>query len=67
MARRTTISLSEDMHEWYKKEAEKIGVPFNALVVFAMLQYQKEQMVVPNIPGLMEAMQTIKGMNNSPR
>lgn len=56
----TSIRLKKEMHEWYKKEAEKIGVPFNSMVIFALLQYQREQMVVPNIPGMMEAFQESK-------
>jgi hypothetical protein len=53
----TSIRFSKEMHDWYKKEAERINVPFNAMVIFALLQYQREQMVVPNIPSMMEVYQ----------
>ncbi|MEW8987721.1 MAG: hypothetical protein AB2401_12110 [Bacillus sp. (in: firmicutes)] len=59
----TSVRFSKEMHEWYKKEAERINVPFNAMIIFALLQYQREQMVVPNLPGMMEAFQEHKKQN----
>lgn len=52
----TSIRFSKEMHDWFKEEAQRINVPFNSMIIFALLQYQREQMVVPNIPGMMEAL-----------
>lgn len=51
---KTSLRLTEEMHEWYKEEAEKIGIPMNALIIFAMKQYQREEMVLPNLPEMLK-------------
>lgn len=56
----TSIRLTKEMHEFYKKEAERIGVPLNAMMIFALLQYQREQSVIPNLPSMMEAYNELK-------
>ncbi|SHT65825.1 Uncharacterised protein [Mycobacteroides abscessus subsp. abscessus] len=62
---RTSIRLTEDMHEWYKREAEKIGIPMNALMIFALKQYQREEAIIPNLPNLFKAMEEEKGQRNT--
>lgn len=53
---RTTLRLTPEMHEWFKAEAENIGIPMSALVVFALKQYQREELILPNIPEIIKAM-----------
>ena len=53
---RTSIRLTTEMHEWFKAEAEKIGIPMNAMVVFALKQYMREESVLPNLPEIIKAM-----------
>lgn len=59
---RTSINLTDEMHDWYKKEAEKIGISLNAMFIFALLQYQREQMVIPNVGDMIEAYHKFKDM-----
>lgn len=53
---RTSIRLTPEMHEWYKEEASKIGIPMNAMIIFALKQYQREEDMLPNIPDIIQAM-----------
>lgn len=40
---KTSITMSDEIHKWYKTQAEKVGVPLNSMMVFALLQYKQEQ------------------------
>jgi hypothetical protein len=60
---RTSLRLTKDMHDWYKDEASKIGIPLNAMIVFALLQYQREQTILPNIPDIVQAMVEANKLN----
>jgi predicted HicB family RNase H-like nuclease len=38
----TSLRLTADVHEWYKKEAEKMGMSMNSFIAFALVQYKEE-------------------------
>jgi hypothetical protein len=60
---RTSLRLTKDMHDWYKTEANNIGIPLNAMIVFALMQYQREQTILPNIPDIVQAMVEANKLN----
>lgn len=53
---KTSLRLTGEMHEWYKAKSEEVGIPMNAMIIFAMLQYQREETVLPNLPEMLKAM-----------
>lgn len=42
---RTTVRLPKELDEFYKSEAEKLGISFNALLIVVLNQYKKDQEV----------------------
>lgn len=54
--KRMELRLNESMYEWYKDMAEEIGIPMHSLIVMALLQYQKTETVLPNLPDMVKAM-----------
>lgn len=64
---RTSIRLTPEMHEWFKKEAESIGIPMNAMIIFALKQYQREETVLPNLPEIMKAMVAASQLSDDER
>lgn len=47
--KRLNVKISADMHDWLKSEAEKRGLTMQAIVIFALENYYKEQMMLPAI------------------
>lgn len=47
--KRLNVKISADMHDWLKTEAEKRGLTMQAIVIFALENYYKEQMMFPVI------------------
>lgn len=47
--KRLNVKVSADMHDWLKTEAEKRGLTMQAIVIFALESYYKEQMMLPAI------------------
>lgn len=54
---RMSIKVSKDMHEWLKAEADKRGLNMNAIIIFALEQYKREETVLPQIPAMMEELE----------
>ena len=57
---RMSIKVSEEMHEWLKIEAEKRGLTMNAIAIFALENYYREAIALPNIQKAMEFMEAQK-------
>ena len=52
--KRFNVTLSEDMHAWLAEQSEKRGLTMNALVIFALEMYRKQEEVGPQMKLLQE-------------
>ena len=53
--KRMSIKVSEEMHDWLKVEADKRGLTMNAIIIFALENYYRQNEVIPT----MEAMKVL--------
>ena len=53
--KRMSIKVSEELYDYIAQEAEREGLSMNAVIIFALNNYKKEQTVMPNL----DAMKTI--------
>jgi len=54
--KKVTLRLNENMYGWFKNEAEEIGIPMHSLIVLALLQYQRQETILPNLPEMIKAL-----------
>ena len=47
--KRFSVTVSEDMHAWIAEQAEKRGLTMNAVVIFALEVYRKQEEVGPQL------------------
>ena len=47
--KRFSVTVSEDMHKWIAEQAEKRGLTMNAVVIFALEMYRKQEDVGPQL------------------
>lgn len=52
--KRMSLKVSEELYNYIAAEAEREGLSMNAVIIFALNNYRKENMVVPNLPEMME-------------
>lgn len=52
--KRFSVTVSEDMHTWIAEQAEKRGLTMNAVVIFALETYRKQEEVGPQMQLLQE-------------
>ena len=52
--KRFSVTVSEDMHAWIAEQAEKRGLTMNAVVIFALETYRKQEEVGPQMQLLNE-------------
>ena len=45
--KKMSIKVSEDMHDWLKVEAEKRCLTMNAIIIFALESYYRQNEVIP--------------------
>ena len=48
------IKVSEELYNYISAEAEKHGLSKNAVVIFALLNFQMQNAVVPNLTEIIE-------------
>lgn len=58
--KRMNIKVSEEMHEWLQKEADKRGLTMNAVIIFALETYQNQREVIPNISKMQSLMEQLE-------
>ena len=61
--RRMSIKVSEELYDYIANEAEREGLSMNAVIIFALNNYKKEQTVLPSLDSvrvLMELQQLQK-------
>ena len=62
--KRKSIKVSEELYDFTASEAEREGLSMNAVIIFALNNYKKEQTVLPsldNVRVLMELQQQQQG------
>ena len=47
--RRMSIKVSEELYDFIANEAEREGLSMNAVIIFALNNYKKEQTVMPSL------------------
>ena len=52
--KRFNVTLSEDMHAWLAEQSEQRGLTMNALVIFALEMYRKQEEVGPQMKMIQE-------------
>ena len=52
--KRFSVTVAEDMHAWLAEQSEKRGLTMNALVIFALEMYRKQEEVGPQMKLLQE-------------
>ena len=52
--KRFNVTLSEDMHTWIAEQSEKRGLTMNAIVIFALEMYRKQEEVSPQMKLIQE-------------
>lgn len=52
--KRMSIKVSEDLYNYIAAEAEKDGLSMNAVIIFALNNYRRENMVVPQLGAMAE-------------
>ena len=52
--KRFNVTLAEDMHAWLAEQSEKRGLTMNALVIFALEMYRKQEEVGPQMKMIQE-------------
>ena len=65
--RRMSIKVSEELYDYIANEAEREGLSMNAVIIFALNNYKKEQTVLPSLDSvrvLMELQQLQKQQGN---
>lgn len=54
---RMSIKISEEMHDWIRKESDRRGLTMNSIIILALENYHKETTVVGNLPKIMEELE----------
>ncbi len=60
---RVTITLSEDLKEWFQAEAETYAIPMSGMMAIAMAQYKQQQegiKAMQDMGSLYEKLQSIE-------
>jgi hypothetical protein len=52
--KRVNMRMGQDLHDWFEKKADELGVPTSALMIIAMNEYRKLQTGADNLPMLNE-------------
>ena len=52
--KRFSVTVSEAMHTWIAEQAEKRGLTMNAVVIFALETYRKQEELGPQMQLLQE-------------
>ena len=47
--KRMSIKVSEELYDFIANEAEREGLSMNAVIIFALNNYKKEQSVIPSL------------------
>lgn len=58
--KRMSIKVAEEMHDWLKVEADKRGLTMNAIIIFALENYYRETIALPNIQKAMDLLEEQK-------
>ncbi|MCB5007551.1 ParD-like family protein [Streptococcus mutans] len=58
--KRLSIRISEELHEFLRKEAEREGLSINAVIIFGLNNYKDQKTVVPNIGVMQELLERIE-------
>ena len=62
--KRMSIKVAEEMHDWLKVEADKRGLTMNAIIIFALENYYRETITLPNLQKAMDLMEEQKNKAN---
>ena len=54
MSHRLQITISDDLYEWFKVQAENYGVSFSGLSNMAMTEYKLQKEVIGSMPQMIE-------------
>lgn len=52
--KRMSLKVSEDLYNYIAAEAEKEGLSMNAVIIFALNNYRRENTVVPQLGAMTE-------------
>ena len=55
--KRMSIKVSEELYDFIATEAEREGLSMNAVIIFALNNYKKEQTVLPSLEGVRAIME----------
>lgn len=62
--KKLSLRLNENMYEWYKNQAEEMGIPMHSVIIMALVQYQRTETVLPNLPGFVKQIVDFAANNN---
>ena len=62
--KRMNIKVAEEMHDWPKHEADKRGLTMNAIIIFALENYYRETITLPNIQRAVDLLEEQKNKGN---
>lgn len=52
--KRFSVTISEELHSWIAEQSEKRGLTMNAIIIFALEMYRKQEEVGPQMKVLQE-------------
>jgi predicted DNA-binding protein len=61
--KRVNVTLPDELHQWFKNESKRTGMTVNALMQTALNNYYNQQVIIPNIPEMMEMFKEQKRNN----
>ena len=56
MKKKIQISLDDNIHAWFREQADLYGVSVSGLINIAMAEYRMQKETVGNMPQLMDLM-----------
>lgn len=58
---RTHISIPNDLKEWYKKEAEALGLSMSVYMMIALQQFREQKEISESLGKVMKRLEEIEG------
>lgn len=64
--KRMSLKVSEDLYDFISQEAANRGLTMNAVVIFALENYRKENTVLPNLKNMQTLLEAIQQQQSVP-
>lgn len=57
---RVNVNISDEVHKWYKEEADKIGTSMSSMMAIALNEYMRERVMMKEFKGFGELIDKIQ-------